>query len=470
MKNVDKLIYFDSLAYFGKWTPEDKNQLLSTERLLSEMKRFSLMVHTIARYYDLVKDNSISIEESKKHPGIFPCFVLMLDLTKEISDLENYISENEIRAVKLYPKPNEFSYRKIFKLLEIKKTPLLIETGRRFNHAIFEEVEKVCLIYPNLKTMIQGARREEARRIFMLMKKFENIYIEISSFQLNNGIEFPVENFGSKRIIFGSGFPLKSIGSAKTFIDYSNISDEDKANIAELNLAKLLKSEQIISDYTPLIKSSPLEIYIRNKSLGIKKCCVSSWLSIWLDHWLENEIILNAVESFPEYFIGYASFNPICVKDWACELEHWFVVKKFKVIRPYYRRTEIPYNDKRWAPLFDFGNKNYLFALLHPSDNFVSEVKEISSRYSNLNFLLVHTGMSLKHARDLVEIAKIRKNVFLELTFTEVPDGLIEYLVDEVGAEKFIFGTDQPMRDQASQLGWIIYSEYLSKIKKKSLV
>jgi predicted TIM-barrel fold metal-dependent hydrolase len=150
-------------------------------------------------------------------------------------------------------------------------------------------------------------------------------------------------------------------------------------------------------------------------------------------------------------------------------LNYWFVVKNFKGIKPYYPRTLIPYNDKRWGKLFEFGNKLKLFALLHPSDNFVDEVNEISLLYPEVNFLLAHTGIGFKHARDLIDIVKERKNVFFELTFTNVPDGLIEFLVNEVGSDKIIFGTDQPMRDPRPQLGWVIYSRIPVQDKIKIL-
>ncbi len=36
--------------------------------------------------------------------------------------------------------------------------------------------------------------------------------------------------------------------------------------------------------------------------------------------------------------------------------------------------------------------------------------------------------------------------------------GVIEYMVNEVGAEKVVFGTDAPMRDPIPQFGWMCYS------------
>ncbi len=474
-----------------------------------------MVVHTLARDYDPVVGNRILIEQIKSYANIFPCFVLMPDIWGEFLEVEVYLNEYNVRAVKLYPRTHryffdEYTCGKIFKVLEERSIPLFIEAGRgfdeKYNQVSFEEIDVLCSMHPGLNVVLQGARWEEARKIFTLMKKHKNLHIEFSSFQLNRGIEYIVENFGSDRVLFGSEFPIKSIGSARTFLDYSEISDEDKSKIAGGNLARLLKvkiyptddetgddfiesakkgekikfsiidahahlgaEEPVVSGYTPLIKSGIDDIFKLNEKIGIRNCCVSSWLAIWSDHKAGNEITARAIEKFPEHFIGYASFNPYYVDDWDEELNYWFILKKFKGIKPYYPRILIPYNDVRWGKLFEFGNKFKLFALLHPSDNFVEEVDEISSLYPDVNFLLAHAGIGFKHVRDLIELVKKRNNLFFELTFTNVPDGLIEFLVDEVGPDRIVFGTDQPIRDPAPQLGWVIYSRISPEDKMKIL-
>jgi predicted TIM-barrel fold metal-dependent hydrolase len=56
----------------------------------------------------------------------------------------------------------------------------------------------------------------------------------------------------------------------------------------------------------------------------------------------------------------------------------------------------------------------------------------------------------------------------LQLTYTTVPLGSIEYLVREVGAGKVLFGTDSPMRDPRPQVGWLAYA-HLSLEDKKAV-
>ena len=46
---------------------------------------------------------------------------------------------------------------------------------------------------------------------------------------------------------------------------------------------------------------------------------------------------------------------------------------------------------------------------------------------------------------------------------------MIEFLVEQVGADKVLYGSDFPMRDPAPQLGWVCYAKIPVEDKKKIL-
>ena len=62
---------------------------------------------------------------------------------------------------------------------------------------------------------------------------------------------------------------------------------------------------------------------------------------------------------------------------------------------------------------------------------------------------------------------KFSPNEVCRTSNKDVPDGVIEYIVSQVGADKVLFGTDQPMRDAAPQLGWVTYSRLPEEEKAK---
>lgn len=67
------------------------------------------------------------------------------------------------------------------------------------------------------------------------------------------------------------------------------------------------------------------------------------------------------------------------------------------------------------------------------------------------------------------ELAKKYDNLYLQLTYTNVPEGVIEYLCAEGLADKTMYGTDAPMRGPRPQLGWVAYADISVEDKKKIL-
>jgi predicted TIM-barrel fold metal-dependent hydrolase len=128
-----------------------------------------------------------------------------------------------------------------------------------------------------------------------------------------------------------------------------------------------------------------------------------------------------------------------------------------------------PYNDARYEPWWKYGNAHHLFALMHPSDNFKEEMNDLAARFPNINFLLAHSGWTWKQARLHVELAKKFPNCFLEITFTSVTNGTIEYMVKEVGSERVLYGSDAPMRDPFPQFGWVVYADISEEDKRNIL-
>ena len=56
-----------------------------------------------------------------------------------------------------------------------------------------------------------------------------------------------------------------------------------------------------------------------------------------------------------------------------------------------------------------------------------------------------------------------------EITYTAVTNGIIEYMVREVGSEKVIYGSDTAMRDPFPQFGWVVYADISEQDKRNIL-
>ena len=68
---------------------------------------------------------------------------------------------------------------------------------------------------------------------------------------------------------------------------------------------------------------------------------------------------------------------------------------------------------------------------------------------------MAHAGGDWAFAEEVAECVRRHPNVYAEITYTSVTNGVIEFLVEAAGEDRVVFGSDQPMRDPrpAARLG-----------------
>ncbi len=520
--------YIDSFAMIGKKGPKDVETQYETEVLLEEMEwcgiHGALIAHSTAKEYDPIYGNRMLLRELQKSPRLFGVWTVMPHHTHEFpvpKDVVKEMADHGIRVAKMYPRVHRYPFTVDFcgdllREFERNEVLLMVEGGYCYNLDIFEPSNQVLLAdldvmltrFPNLRVLLQGSRWESTRYTYPLMRKHKNLHLELSCHQGNHAIEVFSRWYGAERILFGTQALEKSPGAAKSFVDYCTLTEDEKKKISSGNITRLARldrqpppfPEKKISD--PILalarEGKPLSgnlvidahahishdgaegigflhqpygdaqsMFDRAKLMGIDAMCISGFLAVWTDYEEGNKIVVDAMKRFPNFYHGYAALQPQYVKDWKKEFKLWHVKHKMGGLKPYHPRTLIPYNDKAWAPWFEYGNRIHAYALIHPSPNVVKEAGDIARKYKNISFILAHSGASFADARLAIEVAKKYPNVFLEITLTAVTYRVIEFMVKHVGANRVLFGTDQPMRDPIPQFGWMAYSHCSYEEKKK---
>jgi predicted TIM-barrel fold metal-dependent hydrolase len=521
-------LYIDCFAMVGKRGAKDVEARYRTEDLLEEMEwcgiHGAFITHGVAREYDPIYGNRMLLRELKKNPRLYGVWTVMPHHTGEMpvpKDVVKEMRDHGIRAAKMYPRIHRYPFNidccgELLRELERNEILLMVEGGHCYNFDIFEPSNQVLLsdldtvlsAYPNLKVVLQGSRWESTRYTQPLMKKHPNLHLDLSAHQGNHAIELFAEWYGADRILFGTGALEKSPGAAKAFVDYCTLDDADKQLIAAGNISRLAKLETPPKPYgakknpdwiverakqgKPLDNMLVIDAHAhmshdgaagvgfmhlpygdatsmveRAKLMGIQKICVSGFLAVWVDYEEGNKIVWDAMKRYPQFYCGYAALQPQYVKDWKKEIRTAHGKYKMGGMKPYHPRTNLAYNDKLWAPWFEYGNKINAYALIHPSPNVVAEVNDIAAKYPNIAFIIAHCGGSFQDARNGIEMATKNPNVYLEITLTSVTYRVIEFMVEHVGADRVLFGTDQPMRDPIPQFGWMAYSHCTVTEKKK---
>ena len=524
-KKMSQIKYIDCYASIGKWSTKDPDHPWTVEKMLEDMER--CQIHGALIYSNLARElqpsvgNQLVLQTCQKHPRLIPCWVALPDQCGDFSETNRLVQEildQGVKAVKLFPRLHRFSLHerstgRLLSALEDAEIPMLIDCGEHdtdFVQITWDEVASLCERHPRLNILLHSVRWEATRWLLPLAQEFRNLHFEFSNYQANRIIEFLVEKIGSDQLLFGTQMMEKSPGAAKAFVDYAEIDEEDRQKIAGGNLIRLLKLENLPADYQNaqtddailqqvrigepiddmevidshahhfekghydnaiafMPKSDAAGIVERNRRLGVDITCSSPWVGIWSDYEMGNIVTRDAIREFPDQFIGYATFDPRYVKDWQVELKRVYEEYRMLGMKPYFPRNQVAYNDPAYISWYEYGNQHQLFALMHFSDNFNEEMKDLASRFPEISFLLAHSGMSFDRAKKHIELAKEFPNVFCEITYTAVTNGVIEYLVKEVGSEKVIYGSDTSMRDPFPQFGWVVYANISEQDKRNIL-
>ena len=521
-------IYLDCYAMVGKRGPKDPEEHYETEILLEEMEwcgiHGALIAHSTAKEYDPSYGNRMLLRELKKSPRLYGVWTVMPHHTGEMpvpDDVVKEMRDNDIRVAKMYPRSHRYPFNDSFcgpllQVFENEGIPLMIEGGHMYgpdllepsNQVLLTELDAVLSWHPRLKVILLASRWDATRYLYWMMQKHKNLSLDLSNHQGNRAMEVFAGWFGAERILFGSGALTKAPGAAKAFVDYCTLTAEEKQAVAANNCARLMKLQTLPPPYwnknvgDPVLRAAkegrPLDSMLvidshahiahddaagigflhqphsdaaamveRAKLMGIDKICISGFLAVWTDYEEGNEIVREAMERYPQVYHGYATLQPQYVKDWKREFRKLYGKYKMEGMKPYHPRTGIPYNDPLWHPWYEYGNRIHAYALIHPSPNVVAEINDIAPKFPNITFIIAHCGANYHDARLGIEMALKHPNVVLEITLTAVTYRVIEFMAKHVGADRVLFGTDQPMRDPIPQFGWMAYSHCTFAEKKK---
>ena len=506
------LQYFDVNVGVGKHGLKNRHELWSTEDVLRVMDECGVAAALVysgwAKDYSPRYGNERLMEELSKSERLYGCYTILPDDLGDFLSPEDAMADLRAKgmaAAKIFPKthwflPNETSLGPYLSLLEEEGIPLLVD----YSEIGLPYLEGILKAHPALNVVLLGASWSCERIVFSLMRDYPNLYLDFSNLQGNFVLEAFVQRLGADRLLFGSGMPQMSLGAARALVDYSYLSDEDKRKIAGGNLARLCKIQlppapEVKNDEIACAASEgkPIPVFVfdshthyledggstgggypmlhgdlehmskLNERMGVDRYCVAPWLGIWTDSEAGNAVA-QAMAERDSRVAPFVLIDPNYVEDLtaqakACHLKHH--MPGFKM---FYARTHVRYNDPVYAPWWELANANSLYALMDSGDypGYLDDMELLAQRYPNVSIFLDHAGRNFPTAQEYAEYAKSYDNIYLQLTYTSVPQGLVEYLVSEGLAHKTLYGTDAPMRDPRPQLGWVAYANIPLEAKK----
>ena len=245
---VEGIDSFYGVASHGKGTAAD----LIEKGTTAGVDRF--LVHSVATSEQQVQSiNSFIANEVAEHPDKLIGFGTLYPKSENIEEDYEHLRSLGLKGVKLHPDfqrspVDGAQYRRIFDLCVKDNFPVLVHFGDiRNDYSNPDRAVNLLKDYPTLK--ITGAHlggwsvwRQAAEKLSV----FENLYVDCcSSTAYLSDSEFYryVEKFGTKRVFFGTDYPMwNSIPEIKALIR-AGFTDEELRDVFYGNIVRFLGIE-----------------------------------------------------------------------------------------------------------------------------------------------------------------------------------------------------------------------------------
>ena len=335
--------------------------------LLEEMDRYgiaeAMVVDSLSRESHPFDGNRRVLETTAGNPRLHPVWSALppgTDEQPEPRELLRRMRKERVGALILYPGQYRFTLSpwcidELLEPLAEARVPVIVnpdEIGPSMvecDRTDWDAVVALCRRMPTLPVIVSEFRiRRSQREVYRALDACENLHIELSGYWLYRGIEYITRCWGSGRLVFGSNWPRLGPHMTLAALSCAEIDDEDKLKIAGDNLRRLVgwcepehprvtpeptddefaafgrtgvrPPDMVFHDCHGHLGERMAHYHIPDGSLesvvgemdrlGVRKTCVFSFAGVTGDEVFGNDIVADAVERYPDRFVGFTLLNP----------------------------------------------------------------------------------------------------------------------------------------------------------------
>jgi predicted TIM-barrel fold metal-dependent hydrolase len=222
----------------------------------------------------------------------------------------------------------------------------------------------------------------------------------------------------------------------------------------------------------PIPRPEPRDVVATMDRLGIRTTFVSA-LSGAVDERIGDADARAAAAAFPGRLEAVPILNPHRPELALAILDEHKAERATRMVKVHSSRHSYPVTGPGYTPIFDEAGANGWAVLSHTwggqSTCDPAMFDAVARRHPRTAFILGHSGATREGIRSAVAVAKAHRNVYLDLACTWVWDGMLEWMVEEVGSGKVLFGTDVAFLDPRPQLGRVVLARMPTPAKQHIL-
>ncbi len=205
--------------------------------------------------------------------------------------------------------------------------------------------------------------------------------------------------------------------------------------------------------------------------LGVDRACICSIPACGADVSRGNEMTAAAVHAYPDRFIGYASVNPHYPDRVRAELERSFDELGLTLIKLHPTLVEYPIFGPAYEPVWRFASERRTMILSHTwagaSTCSPRHFEPLAQAYPDTIFILGHSGGAPAGYIEAIDAALKYDNVYLDLCRSDMSRVWVERIVDQVGADRVLWGTDFPFLEPSYLIGRLACTTLSDRAKRQ---
>lgn len=176
-------------------------------------------------------------------PRLLPAWVMLPDTCGEL-DPPKVFAQTALAAgvvaVRAYPSDHGYDLdgpdaAPALDALADASLPLLVDAGQ----ASWPVIERVATARPDWPVIVGQIGYRSLRRVAGVLSRADNVYLDLAYLSSHCGLEWLVERFGTSRVLFGTGQPVRDPAEAVTRLLWSELPDTDLPEIGAANLRRL---------------------------------------------------------------------------------------------------------------------------------------------------------------------------------------------------------------------------------------
>jgi hypothetical protein len=243
--------WFDCNASFGRSLQPGLTTLPDAQSLLGQMD-FCGVSEALVYHIGIERDsaqavNRAIVEEVTGEPRLHPTWAILPPQTGELGTVEGLLGamrERGVKALRSYPDEHRYllnglTFGPLLEEMVARNIPLIL--GPNWQRAT--DLLAEC---PALRVIVTGSGSWGDDRYFRpLMERYPGFHLDISNYQLAEGLPSLVQQYGSDQILYGSGTPRIQMGGSLLTVAQAELDDSQKQAIAGANLRRILSEVRL---------------------------------------------------------------------------------------------------------------------------------------------------------------------------------------------------------------------------------